>query len=154
MSTGLTGKRNHEILSNVHDPGLGALRTTLAGTTAEINTTQQPFGETALFYGNYQNLAIGATYNVIQYITPVGNPVYLQKVYFSGTQVGTATIYKNSSELLKIRLSPAVFTQVLDLATGSAFGVKLAPGDIIEVEAINNGTGLADFDASLQLMET
>ena len=154
MSTGLTGKRNHEILSSVHDPNLGALRTTLTGPEAEISTVQQPFGETALFYGNSLNLPIDSSDIVVQYITPVGQPVYVQKIYFSGTQVGTAVIYKNGFEILKIRLSPATFTQVLDLATGSAFGIKLLSGDIIAIEAINNGNDLADFDASLQLMET
>src|SRR5574343_392469 len=154
MSTGLTGKRNNEILSNVHDIGLGALRTTIAGSNVDITTTQAPVGETKLFYGEVLNLALGASNNVIQYTTPAGNPKYVQKIYFSGTQVGTAIVYKNGEELLKIRLSPAIFTQVLDLATGSAFGVKLITDDTIIIEAINNGSNVGDFDSSLQLMET
>ncbi len=154
MGTGLTEMRNHEILKDVHDPGLNSLRTTLTGGGAGISTTQQPFGETLLFYGNSLNLALGSSDNVIQYVVPTGPTVFMQKIYFSGTQVGTAIVYKNGVELLKVRLSPAVFTQVIDFATGSAFGVKLITGDEINVEAINNGNNIADFDVSLQLMET
>ena len=154
MSIGLTGKRNNEILSDVHDISRSALRTTITEADVEFSTIQIPAGETSLFYGEIVNLAVGATNNVVQYIAPSGNPKYVQKIYFSGSQVGTATIYKNGDEILKIRLSPATFTEVLDLATGSAFGIKLIAGDIIIVEAINNSTNLADFNTSIQLMET
>ena len=84
MGTGLTGKRNNEILSNVHDPNIGALRTTLTGATVGITTTQAPAGDTVLFFGQALSLAIGASYNVIQYDAITANTKYVQKIYFMG----------------------------------------------------------------------
>lgn len=117
------------------------------------NTVIAPAGATILLYGTISNLGIGSSSNAVNYIAS-GTDKYVQKIYFSGTQVGTATVYKNGSPLLKIRLSPATFTQVLDLATGSAFGTLLEPGDSLVIEVTNNGNALADFDATLQYLET
>lgn len=118
-----------------------------------VDVAVAPSGQTDLQYGETLGLLTSASYNVINY-TVSGNDEYVQKIYFSGTQVGTAVVYKNSIALLKIRLSPATYTQVLDLATGSAFGLRLVSGDNIKVEVINNSNNPADFNITMQLMIT
>lgn len=143
------GDANHALVL-AFDDTTESFKTQLVG---DSNVSVAPSGQTVLQYGEKLNLAIGATYNVIDY-TVTGTDKYIQKIYFSGTQVGTATVYKNLTVLLRVRLSPATYTQIMDLATGSAFGVKIIAGDVIKVEVENNSNNLADFDVTMQLMET
>lgn len=142
----------NQALVRAFDEASESFKTQLVG-NSNISATVAPSGQTLLQYGEKLNLAIGANYDIISYMAS-GTDKYLQKIYFSGTQVGTATIYKNLSTLFRVRLSPATYTQILDLATGSAFGTKIIAGDIIKIEVTNNSNNLADFDVTLQMMET
>jgi len=119
----------------------------------DANITQAPSGNTAAVFDTKAGLAIGASATVVSYTAPVSPVAYVQKIYLSATQIGTYTMKLNGNTLYRIRMSPTQFTYNLDLASGSAFGIRLMSGDIFTIEVENNGTGIGTFDATLQLME-
>jgi len=119
------------------------------------NITVAPSGETITLFDAYAGLASGVDVDVLTLTEPPTPPYhYLQRIYLSSTQVGTFEIRKNGDIIYRVRFSPTQFTYTIDLATASAFGVKLIAGDVITINAKNNSNNVGDFDATLQMMET
>lgn len=114
---------------------------------------QTPNGSTVATY-NTSDLTSGQVKVITQYTIPSGNPVFLQKVYVSGSAVGKFTIYKNAEVLLVIRLSQTMFYQPVDFATSTAFGISTVAGDVIKIEAQNVSAATATFDGTIQTMNT
>jgi len=140
--------------------GTGYLTTTVSGPTRSLDVNISggsvkpiPAGATVLTYG-VQTVAAAATVNVVQYVVPAGNPVYLQKIYISGESIGTWTVYINATVLMVARMTYTDFSRTIDLATASAFGVTTSPGDIIKVEVENVSASPALYDATIQTMNT
>ena len=130
-----------------------ALDVSILGGNLSGEFTQAPTGITVSTHDN-QNLISGETKIVVQYIVPVGSTAYLQKAYVSADCVGKFTIYKNSTILLVVRLSPTTFYQSVDFATNTAFGIPANPGDVIKIEAQNVNGAAGIFDATIQTMNT
>lgn len=140
--------------------GTGLLTSTVDGDKRALDVsvvsgdfTQSPTGLTVPTHGS-QNLISGENKTIVQYTIPNGNPCYVQKIYVSADCVGKFTIYKNSTILVVIRLSPTIFFQPIDFATNTAFGISTNPGDIIKVDAENVNGSSGIFDATIQTMNT
>jgi hypothetical protein len=140
------------ITSTVVGP-IRALDVNLASGNVTGSFKQTPSGTTALTYG-ISTVAISASAFVCTYTVPAGPPVYLQRIYVSGESIAKWTIYKNATILMVARMTYTDFSRTIDFMTGSAFGVATVPGDIIKVEVENVSNGVADFDASIQTMNT
>lgn len=112
---------------------------------------QEPSGNTVTTY-DFDTVASGATSIVTQYTVPVGNAVYIQKIYLSGENLGKWTIYKNTDILMIIRTTYTDFSRTIELATSSAFGIVTVPGDIIKVEVENVTSSPSLYDATIQSM--
>lgn len=125
----------------------------LLNSTITANTKQIPVGPTKLTYGSVANIAISNTSTVVSYSVPVGSECYLQKVYISGNQNGSYTLYKNNEVLIKTRMAHTQFSQTIDLNTASSFGIMLVPGDTIRVDANNNGIGLGTLMQLFSLLK-
>lgn len=148
MSSGSAVTEQRDIIKDVHDSAQRALRTTTSGTLVPA-----PAGETKLIYGEVLTVAIHGSAEIINYTVSPLIVRYLQKIYISGTQVGTYIVKINDIILLTLRTAIAQMYQSVDFATGSAFGIKLIAGDNIKIEATNEGNNLADFNITLQSME-
>ena len=130
-----------------------AFDVSIASGTVSGTFTQAPSGATVVTYG-FQTVASAATVTLCSYTIPAGNPVYLQRIYISGEAIGKYVIYKNASVLMVVRMSPTTFSQTIDLATSSAFGITTSPGDVISVEVENVTGNPAIYDATIQTMNT
>lgn len=129
-----------------------ALDVNLLGGT--VTTTPVPAGPTVTTFGSISALAPASNSITATYTVPVGKTDYIQKVYISGTQVGTYTIRVNTIVFLKYRTSVTKFSEIIDLSTGSAFGKQIVAGDTVDVVSENNGSVNGDFDVTIQVMET
>lgn len=126
----------------------------LLNPTITASTKQIPVGPTKLVYGSISNVNIGDINTIVNYTAPAGSTqYYLQKVYISGDQNSSYTFYKNNDILIKTRMAHTQFSQTVDLNTASSFGILLASGDIVRVDAENNGIGPGTFDGTFQFME-
>lgn len=126
----------------------------LLNATITTSAKQVPAGPTVLTYGTISNIAVGATGTIVSYTAPPGAlQYYLQKIYISGNQNSSYTFYKNDVIIVKTRMAHTQFSQTMDLSTSGSFGLLLEAGDVLRVDAENNGTGLGSFDATLQFME-
>lgn len=145
--------------------GAGLLTSTVSGPKRALDVnllsgsvtgtfTQAPSGETILVYGENLSLAIGATTTVVTYTAGSGVTRYTQRVYTSSTQVATFVVEKNAVVVLTTRLNPTKFSDMLDFATGSAFGIKIETGDTIAIKATNDGSAIAEVNSTIQFMET
>jgi hypothetical protein len=115
--------------------------------------TQAPAGPTVTTFGSSTALTPTSSVTTATYTVPVGKVSYIQKVYLSGTEVGTYLIKLNAASLIKYRTSVTKFSEPIDLSTGSAFGVKAVAGDVISVVSENNGSINGNFDVTIQVME-
>jgi len=115
--------------------------------------SQAPSGETVTEYDTIPSLAIGSTTTLLSYTVIPSATRYLQKIYISGTQVATYVVKKGATTIIRTRMSPTQFSQTLDLATGSAFGVEFLTGNVLTVEVTNEGSAVGEFDATAQFME-
>ncbi len=126
----------------------------LLNPTITATTKQVPVGPTKLTYGTITGVNVGITSTIVNYTAPSGQAqYYLQKVYISGDQNSSYILYKNSDILIKTRMAHTQFSQTMDLNTASSFGIILAPGDVVRIDATNGGVGSGTFDATLQFME-
>lgn len=126
----------------------------LLNTVLTTNSKQVPVGPTKLVYGTISQVTVNTTEIIVSYTAPPGiNQYFLQKVYISGDQNSSYTLYRNDNILIKTRMAHTQFSQTIELNTSSSFGILLVPGDIIKINASNSGIGPGTFDATLQLME-
>lgn len=134
-------------LTSTTSGGKTALDVSINGGTV----SQAPSGTTTLVYAT-TNVAAGSTGTIINYSVPAG--VYIQKIYLSGTSIGKYTVKKNGTPQMIYRMSQTQFSTTLDLATSTAWGLQTVISDIISVTVENAGTQAADFDVTLQNLQT
>jgi hypothetical protein len=115
--------------------------------------TQAPNGPTITTYGESLALAASATSTTSSYTVPALKTSYIQKIYISGAQVGTFVVKIGVSTILTIRTSVTKFSEIIDLSTGSAFGVKVTAGNTVSVLSTNEGSVSGDFNVTIQVME-
>lgn len=141
------------LLTSTLEGGKRALDVSLVNPNLSGSFTQAPAGATVLEYGNVPSLAIGGTTTVVSYIVGMGDERYVQKVYVSSTQVATFVFKLNGNTILTTRMNPTNFSQTMDFSTGSAFGIHMLPGDVVAVEATNDGNAIAEVNSTIQFME-
>jgi len=115
--------------------------------------TQAPTGPTVITYGASLALAIATTATTASYTVPALKTSYIQKIYISGTQVGTYVVKIGVSTILTIRTSVTKFSEIVDISTGSAFGIKVVAGNVVSVQSTNEGSISGDFNITIQVME-
>lgn len=134
--------------------GKTGLDVNLINANLNTNSKQVPTGPTALVYGTLSSVNPGDNQIVVSHTIPSGIQIfYLQKIYLSGNQNSTYTIYLNGNTLIRTRMAHTQFSDTKDLNTSTAFGLKLIAGDNVVVKAENNGTTVGTFDVTLQLTE-
>ncbi len=140
---------------NIHDSAGNALTSTSGALNVQIAGVN-PNQNSVLVFGEETSVAVGIETIVAQYTAPVAPTTScLLVAYVGGENVAQWTIYNNAAIYDRKFTSAAMLNENFDFKTGSSIvpGQIIGPGNTIIVTVTQIGTGPANFNARLQVLE-
>lgn len=101
-----------------------------------------------LLYNEITSVVASLESDILVYTVSAASSL-LVSASVSGGNIGLVVIYKNSDVIDKQYLHYTQFNLAFDFSN-----TPLANGDVITITGLNQGNGLCDFNARLQVIET
>jgi hypothetical protein len=149
------------IRSHTHDGSGNAISSTVSGAKRGLDVNVlNPSGSVSRSatssFVEALSVASGVETTIGTYTVPSGKIGFLQRIYLSGTNIGTYTILVNGSTIDKSYTyfgAPLNINREFGTSDATAPGYELATGDIITVKILHSRPTTGDFHARIQVLE-